>query len=68
MGKTMRAAPSPVKPEAKEKKPQQAVKTGKKPSSLRYKNESRWVTNRAKRIARHLKRHPMDVQAQNARA
>jgi len=31
-------------------------------SSLRYKNERRWLTNRLKRMARHMKHYPDDLQ------
>ena len=33
------------------------------PSSMRYKGEQRWLRNRVRRIMRHLKRFPADLQA-----
>jgi ribosomal protein S15P/S13E len=36
------------------------------PAAARYTGEKRWTTNRIKRIRRHLKKYPNDVQAKAA--
>jgi len=33
-------------------------RNGRKPSQQRYNNESRWIRNKAKKIAKYLRRHP----------
>lgn len=33
------------------------------PSSVRYTSELRWLKNKAKKLAKHLKKHPADVQS-----
>jgi len=38
----------------------------KRPCKTNYNATTRWVTNRLKRIARHLKKYPNDAQAQKA--
>jgi hypothetical protein len=38
----------------------------KSPAHQRYTAESRWVKNRRKKIARHIKRHPNDMVAKTA--
>jgi len=34
-----------------------------KPSCARYRNELRWLKNKARKLKRHLKRHPTDQAA-----
>jgi ribosomal protein S15P/S13E len=50
----------------KGKKGRKIGRYSKHPSSQRYKNEKRWLSNRVKRIERHLKRFPHDKQARRA--
>jgi ribosomal protein S15P/S13E len=50
----------------KGKKGRKIGRYSKHPSSQRYKAERRWLTNKEKRIKRHLKRFPNDKQAQRA--
>ena len=50
----------------KGKKNRKLGRYGRHPSSQRYKGEKRWLTNRVKRIERHLKRFPNDQQARRA--
>lgn len=47
----------------KGKKGRKIGRYSKHPSSMRYRAEKRWETNRIRRVRRHLKRLPNDKQA-----
>jgi hypothetical protein len=50
----------------KKKKGKKARKLGRysrHPSSVRYRSEHRWVSNKLRRMARHIKYYPADAQA-----
>lgn len=47
----------------KGKKGRKLGRYGKHQSSLRYRAERRWEKNKLKRIAKHFKRYPGDMQA-----
>jgi len=34
-----------------------------KPSCARYRNEMRWIKNKVKKLAKHIKNHPADLVA-----
>ena len=51
------------KRQQKGKKNRKIGRYSKHPSSMRYKGERRWISNRLKRMARHLKNFPADLQA-----
>lgn len=51
------------KKKQKGKKNRKIGRYSKHPSSMRYKGERRWETNKVKRMKRHLKRFPDDGQA-----
>lgn len=45
------------------KKNRKIGRYAKSPACMRYKGERRWLSNRLKRMARHIKRFPGDTQA-----
>jgi hypothetical protein len=45
------------------KKNRKIGRYSKHPSSMRYKGEQRWLRNRLRRMARHLRNYPNDAQA-----
>jgi len=47
------------------KKNRKIGRYSKHPSSCRYKGEQRWVRNRVRRIERHIKYYPNDLQARS---
>lgn len=47
----------------KGKKGRKIGRYGKHPSSLRYKGERRWEKNKVRRMRRHVKHFPNDLQA-----
>lgn len=47
----------------KGKKGRKIGRYAKHPSSVRYRNERRWERNKARRMVRHVKKYPADLQA-----
>ena len=47
------------------KKNRKIGRYSKHPSSCRYKGEQRWIRNRIRRIERHIRKYPNDLQARN---
>lgn len=54
------------KKKSKGKKGRKIGRYGKHPSSQRYKSEKRWLTNKIRRMERHLRKHPGDNQTKSA--
>lgn len=50
----------------KGKKGRKLGRYGKHPSSVRYRTERRWEKNQLRRIARHVRKYPDDMQARAA--
>lgn len=51
------------KKKQKGKKNRKIGRYAKHPSSMRYKGEKRWIRNRLRRMERHIRHFPEDVQA-----
>ena len=54
-----------TKKKQKGKKNRKIGRYSKHPSSVRYRGERRWERNKIRRMERHLKRYPDDLQAKN---
>jgi len=53
------------KGKSKGKKGRKIGRTAKHPSSCRYKGEQRWISNRIRRMERHIRKYPNDAQARS---
>lgn len=54
------------KKQGKGKKNRKIGRYSKSPSCARYRSEKRWLTNKERKLKKHVKRQPGDVQARSA--